>query len=103
MDEQGKLYIGKTLTTYPDFSTGIFASLNPVCTALSLSPAELLTDTTLFLHATTIGENVLLERKGSKTALITTRGFEDTLHAMRGGYGRSALLSGYRSWFTSAG
>ena len=88
MDDQGKLYIGMALTTYPDFSAGIFESLNRVCTALSVSPTELLADTTLFLHATTVGENVLLERKGSATGLITTRGFEDTLHAMRGGYGR---------------
>ncbi len=31
------------------------------------------------LHATTIATNAILERKGSRTALITTRGFRDIL------------------------
>ena len=88
MDDEGKLHIGKTLTSYPDFSEGIFESLNQVAETLGLGLDDLLADTSLFLHATTVGENVLLERKGSVTGLLTTRGFEDTLHAMRGGYGR---------------
>jgi N-methylhydantoinase A len=88
MDEAGRLYIGKALTTYPDFSQGIFDSLSRVGETLSLGLDSLLSRTTLFLHATTVGENVLLEREGSPTGLITTGGFEDTLHAMRGGYGR---------------
>ncbi len=32
-----------------------------------------------FVHGTTIATNTLLERKGAKTALITTEGFRDTL------------------------
>ena len=31
------------------------------------------------LHATTIATNAILERKGSRVALITTRGFRDVL------------------------
>ena len=31
------------------------------------------------LHATTVGSNTVLEGKGAKTALITTRGFRDIL------------------------
>ncbi|NYT36460.1 hydantoinase/oxoprolinase family protein [Allopusillimonas soli] len=36
-------------------------------------------DVELLLHATTIATNAILERKGAKTALITTRGFRDVL------------------------
>ncbi len=36
------------------------------------------------LHATTIATNAILERKGSRTALITTRGFRDILIMGRG-------------------
>src|ERR1700694_451709 len=31
----------------------------------------------LFLHGTTVAINALLERKGAKTALVTTKGFRD--------------------------
>lgn len=33
----------------------------------------------MLLHATTVATNAILERKGSKTALITTKGFRDVL------------------------
>jgi N-methylhydantoinase A len=36
-----------------------------------------------FLHGTTIATNALLERKGARTALVTTAGFEHVLHLGR--------------------
>ena len=36
-----------------------------------------------FVHGTTIATNALLERKGAKTAFVTTRGFRDTLEIGR--------------------
>ena len=36
-----------------------------------------------FVHGTTIATNALLERKGAKTALITTEGFQDTIEIGR--------------------
>lgn len=38
---------------------------------------------TLLLHGTTVATNALLEGKGARTALITTRGFEDVLEIGR--------------------
>jgi N-methylhydantoinase A len=42
-----------------------------------------LTDTTLreieVVHGTTVGTNALLQRRGARTALVTTKGFEDVL------------------------
>lgn len=40
-------------------------------------------DIQLFLHGTTVATNVLLEKKGAKTALITTEGFRDVLEIGR--------------------
>ena len=40
-------------------------------------------DIDAFVHGTTIATNALLERKGAKTALITTKGFRDTLEIGR--------------------
>ena len=37
----------------------------------------------LLLHGTTVGTNALLERKGARTALVTTSGFEDALEIGR--------------------
>ena len=48
--------------------------------------AELGIDTAaidIFVHGTTIATNTLLERKGAKTALVTTEGFRDTIEIGR--------------------
>jgi N-methylhydantoinase A len=37
----------------------------------------------ILLHGTTVGTNALLERKGARTALVTTAGFEDALEIGR--------------------
>ena len=88
MDDSGTVHIGKDLTTYPDFSGGIFDSLSDATEGMDVDLPELLANTDLFLHATSVGENALFEREGARTGLVTTAGFEETLHATRGGYGR---------------
>ena len=46
--------------------------------------AKIATDTDfLLLHGTTVGTNALLERKGARTALVTTAGFEDAIEIGR--------------------
>jgi N-methylhydantoinase A len=37
----------------------------------------------ILLHGTTVGTNTLLERKGARTALVTTAGFEDAIEIGR--------------------
>ncbi len=37
----------------------------------------------VILHGTTVGTNTLLERKGARTALVTTKGFEDAIEIGR--------------------
>src|SRR5580698_402969 len=37
----------------------------------------------VILHGTTVGTNTLLERKGARTALVTTAGFEDAIEVGR--------------------
>ena len=37
----------------------------------------------ILLHGTTVGTNTLLERKGARTALVTTSGFEDAIEIGR--------------------
>src|SRR5579859_2267658 len=40
-------------------------------------------DDFILLHGTTVGTNTLLERKGARTALVTTAGFEDAIEIGR--------------------
>jgi N-methylhydantoinase A len=42
-----------------------------------------LRDTSIFFHGTTLGINTVLERKGARTGLITTKGFRDELEIAR--------------------
>jgi N-methylhydantoinase A len=62
----------KTASTPHDYGEGIIAGLRSLLT----ERPGVVTDV---LHATTVGSNTVLEGKGAKTALITTRGFRDIL------------------------
>ncbi len=41
----------------------------------ALAPADL----SIIIHGTTLATNAIIERKGAKTALVTTEGFRDTI------------------------
>lgn len=66
----------KTDTTPPDFETGVMASLGKA----GIAPSDL----AFFAHGSTLVINALTEKKGVKTALITTKGFRDVLEIARG-------------------
>ena len=93
VDDIGVVTLGKAFSTPPDFSGGILDALGVAAEQLGTSPAELLTDTQLFLHSTTVAENAVVDGTLARAGVITTRGFEDTLFAMRGGYGRWSGLT----------
>ena len=67
--------IDKSPTTPHDFAEGLFKVVDDIGVRLS--------DVTRFVHGTTIGTNAVIERRGAKVGLITTRGFRDTLEIMR--------------------
>jgi N-methylhydantoinase A len=88
VDEEGRVTIGKSLSTPADFSQGALNSADDAAKNLGLKDAgDLLRATHLFFHACTIGDNTLITRAGAKTGLIMTRGFGDALHMMRGKIG----------------
>jgi N-methylhydantoinase A len=71
----GVLIFHKLPTTPADPAAAVLAGLAALCQSAKLAPAELKG----ILHATTVATNAILERKGTKTALITTQGFRDIL------------------------
>ena len=87
------IQLGKALSTPPNFADGVMASIASAAHAMDLSTTDLLAATRLFIHGTTVIDNAILTRQGPRTGLITTEGFEDTLLATRGPYGRWAGLS----------
>ncbi len=92
--EDGRsVFIGKALSTPPDFADGVIASIRSAATVMQAGLDEIFRNTSLFIHGSTVVDNTLLERKGARTGLITTAGFEDTLLVTRGAYGRWSGLS----------
>jgi len=85
--------LGKALSTPPDFATGVLDSIKSAADQMGITVAELLANTSLFVHGSTVVDNAILTRDGAKVGLLTTEGFEDTLLVTRGGYGRWAGLN----------
>ena len=79
VDSQGHITLGKASSTPHDFSQGVLDSVSTAAQALGLSLRELLAQTRVFAHGTTVTTNALLTRHGVKAGLITTKGFEDTM------------------------
>ncbi|HEV3159729.1 MAG TPA: hydantoinase/oxoprolinase family protein [Xanthobacteraceae bacterium] len=68
-------YTAKGLTTTRTPETGVLAILRATIAEAGIMPG----DVQLIIHGTTLATNALIERKGAKTALLTTEGFRDVL------------------------
>jgi len=77
----GELFVAKVLTQYPDPSLGVMVGVRQIFADVQINPKEV----GRVIHGTTLVTNTLIERKGSKTALITTAGFRDALEIGREG------------------
>ncbi len=69
IDDNGVIKTAKASTTHDNLTVGAVNSLK----ALKINFDQV----SSFVHGTTAGLNALLERKGGKVALITTKGFKD--------------------------
>ena len=87
------IQLGKALSTPPDFADGVLDSVNSAAISMGLTLKELISNASLFIHGSTVVDNAILTRDGAKVGLLTTEGFEDTLHVTRGGYGRWSGLT----------
>ena len=74
----GRLRIFKVASTPADPSLAIAEGLRRVARESDVSARGI-----EVVHGTTVGTNALLERKGARVALVTTRGFEDVLEIGR--------------------
>ena len=73
--DEGRIVTAKVASVPTDQSVGVLAALD----SSGLDPAAV----RWFAHGSTVATNALLERRGARTALITTAGFRDVLEIGR--------------------
>ena len=71
----GRLFKEKLLTTARDPSIAVLDGIGRMIAANGVRPEEVIH----VIHGTTLVANAIIERKGVRTALVTTRGFRDVL------------------------
>ena len=75
LEHQGSRFSTKVLTTYIAPENAIIDGMQQVCAKAGLTPTQI----EQIIHGTTLATNALIERRGAKTALITTKGFRDVI------------------------
>ncbi len=75
LEKRGETFSTKVLTTYAAPENAIIDGMHQVCTKAGIEPSQI----GQIIHGTTLATNALIERRGAKTALITTEGFRDVI------------------------
>ena len=68
-------YSAKTLTTHGAPERGVLIGMRDVIAKAGIKPQDI----DIIIYGTTLATNMLIERRGAKTALVTTEGFRDSL------------------------
>jgi N-methylhydantoinase A len=83
MDEQGKVETFKVESTPKQPWVAVMEAVKLASESMRVREKTLLEQSAYFAHGTTVATNSLLQRKGARTGLITTKGFRDTLFIQR--------------------
>jgi len=75
LDVRGRIYSTKVLTNYSAPEQAILDGIALVCQQASIAATEI----DLIIHGTTLATNALIERRGVRTAFVTTEGFRDVI------------------------
>ncbi|OGG48990.1 MAG: hypothetical protein A3F84_14230 [Candidatus Handelsmanbacteria bacterium RIFCSPLOWO2_12_FULL_64_10] len=79
IDAQGGVWTHKVPSTPPDFEQAVLQAVSRLLRSCGASGR----DVTEVAHGTTVATNAVLERRGARTALVTTKGFRDVLELRR--------------------
>src|ERR1700710_843723 len=79
LTDSGLIHQSKISSTPDDPSIAVIEGVGQLLAELSIPPGTIAE----VLHGTTVGSNTILQRKGARTGLITTRGFRDILEIGR--------------------
>jgi N-methylhydantoinase A len=75
LDVRGTIHSTKILTSYAAPEQAILDGIGIVTREAGISPSEM----GLVIHGTTLATNALIERRGARTAFVTTEGFRDVI------------------------
>jgi len=84
-DGDGRLTIGKALTTTERTYDGFLGALSNAADNIGVPVETLLSGSDMLIYGTTRATNSIIENKTAKTALLVTGGFPDTLTYRQGG------------------
>ena len=84
MDETGLLQKFKSSTTPSDPSIGLMNALKKAAKHYKSDIREFLGQIEVLVHGTTLATNILINERGSKVGMITTKGFRDSIEMRRG-------------------
>ena len=77
--DDGRLFTSKVLSTPDDFADGVVRGVREILKRQAVDPGAI----THVLNGSTVATNAILEARGARTALVTTRGFRDVLAIRR--------------------
>jgi len=92
IDSAGRLRFDKAFSTPQAPQQGVLNVIAKLAVSAGIDVHRLLAETERFAHGTTVSTNALIQRRGARVGLITTKGFEDTLIIGRGPVGRAGGL-----------
>lgn len=75
LERDGRRTTAKLLTTPDAPERGVLDGVRKILPAAGVSASEI----SIVIHGTTLATNAVIERKGARTALITTQGFRDVV------------------------
>jgi N-methylhydantoinase A len=87
LDRSGRITATKSPSTPANFAEGMLEAMRMAAVRLGLPFERFCREVAVLTHGTTVGTNTLIQRKGARVGLITTRGHEDAIHIMRGSRG----------------
>src|SRR6516164_6577610 len=82
-ETSGRIGVAKVPSTPSDLAQGVLAALETAMRRCDVGAA----DVGLLSHATTVVTNAILEERGARAALVTSRGFRDVLELRRSARG----------------
>ncbi len=90
-EETGETFTAKVPSTPEDSSIGVLNGVARICEESGVDPTKI----QRVMHGTTVATNAVLQGKGAKVGLVTTKGYEQTLQVAR-----SFCPGGLGGWVT---
>lgn len=87
VDGAGAVTTVKAPSTPHNFADGVQDALKAAGAKLGLGLDALCAEIAMLSHGTTVGTNAIIQKRGARVGLITTRGHNDVIHIMRGSRG----------------